>query len=512
MAKDKPFISQRWLMMIYITLASALIFVLRYNMSVVIVAMVAPLDPSIHSSEVTAVTNETLNATVALEPTTLSWSGSNKMYQQALLSEAQMMASTSLSAAVWLSSQIATGIDSSLIDDNQTQVVRRPVSDVRTFDWDETTQGQILSSYFYGYLTFQVTGGRLCEKFGPKWILAAGTVVPGVLTWLTPTAAYMSESYLIALRVLIGAFHALVLSSCYAFAALWIPVNEKSSAVIWINIGFEVGGFVTLLLSGYISSQPWLGWEFSFYTVGLLPLIWFIPYVYCVYSTPESHPRLTTYERKLLEHSQAAARSCHEFSRRVKRIPPTFRWGTVLTSQPVWANVVAKMTGYFGSYLLATKLPAYMSEVHGLPLGHNGLFCAFTFMAIIISKLICLRVSPWLESKKWVSITTQRKIFQCGSQFFAAVSFLAVNFFADNVTYALTAIVVAMLALGMQCAGEAAMLADFAQDFTGTIFGFANTFTCLSGIVSPIMTGKNGFDSSQIPSILTFHLFDLQVK
>lgn len=482
--KDKPWISQRWLMVFFITMSSSLIFVLRYNMSVVIVAMVAPIQ-----SELRPI-NQTTNQSVDSS----SIAQMNHAYHQALVSEAQLLAATSFSAALWFSSQSAVAQpnpSNSTFTNASDEIIINPVPEVRTFDWDETTQGQILSSYFYGYLLFQVLGGRLCEKMGPKWVLAAGTVVPGLLTGFTPTAAYLGEFWLLANRICIGAFHALVLSSCYAFTAIWMPEKEKSSAVIWINIGFEIGGFFTLLWSGYISSQPMLGWECAFYSVGLMPLIWFIPYIFCVHSTPESHPRLSTYERKLLEHSRAAALSCQDFSRRVKRIPPKLRWGTLLTSRPVWANVIGKTGGYFGCYLMATKLPAYMAEVHDLPLGHNGLFCALTFLGTICAKLVCLRVSPWLQNKRWVSVTTQRKMFQCGAQLIAATCLFAVNWFADDVTIALTLIVITMSALGMQCAGEAANLADFAQDLSGTVFGFANTFTCFGGIISPILTGKS---------------------
>src|SRR5581483_6781025 len=30
------------------------------------------------------------------------------------------------------------------------------------YDWDDNVQGLVLSSYFYGYLLLQVTGGRVC--------------------------------------------------------------------------------------------------------------------------------------------------------------------------------------------------------------------------------------------------------------------------------------------------------------------------------------------------------------
>ncbi|CAG8837823.1 35808_t:CDS:1, partial [Racocetra persica] len=39
------------------------------------------------------------------------------------------------------------------------------------FDWSSTTQGYILSSFFIGYLTTQIVGGALSDRFGGKQVL-----------------------------------------------------------------------------------------------------------------------------------------------------------------------------------------------------------------------------------------------------------------------------------------------------------------------------------------------------
>ncbi|CAG8819549.1 20612_t:CDS:1, partial [Racocetra persica] len=39
------------------------------------------------------------------------------------------------------------------------------------FGYTSTTQGFILSSFFFGYLTTQILGGVLADKYGGKWVL-----------------------------------------------------------------------------------------------------------------------------------------------------------------------------------------------------------------------------------------------------------------------------------------------------------------------------------------------------
>jgi MFS family permease len=72
------------------------------------------------------------------------------------------------------------------------------------FNWDETTQGYVLGSFFYGYVVTQIPGGRLAELFGGKWIFGAGILVTSVFTLLTPLAANLSFYALIAVRVIEG--------------------------------------------------------------------------------------------------------------------------------------------------------------------------------------------------------------------------------------------------------------------------------------------------------------------
>ena len=44
----------------------------------------------------------------------------------------------------------------------------------KEFGWSSTTQGLVLSSFFVGYLSTQVLGGALADKFGGKWVLGVG--------------------------------------------------------------------------------------------------------------------------------------------------------------------------------------------------------------------------------------------------------------------------------------------------------------------------------------------------
>jgi len=54
------------------------------------------------------------------------------------------------------------------------------------FNWDELQQGIILASFFYGYVTTQILGGIMAQKFGGKRLLLFGIFWTALLTILTP--------------------------------------------------------------------------------------------------------------------------------------------------------------------------------------------------------------------------------------------------------------------------------------------------------------------------------------
>ena len=72
------------------------------------------------------------------------------------------------------------------------------------FDWDKTTQGILLASFFYGYVVTQLPGGYLSEQFSAKIVFGLAVLIPSVLSLLTPFVAHWHVRALIVLRIMMG--------------------------------------------------------------------------------------------------------------------------------------------------------------------------------------------------------------------------------------------------------------------------------------------------------------------
>lgn len=86
------------------------------------------------------------------------------------------------------------------------------------FDWDMPQKGNMLSSFFYGYVTTQLAGGWLGSRFGGVRVLGASVFASSLLSLLAPTAAYVGYVSLLVTRVFTGVVQvgaaAFALSSC----------------------------------------------------------------------------------------------------------------------------------------------------------------------------------------------------------------------------------------------------------------------------------------------------------
>lgn len=65
--------------------------------------------------------------------------------------------------------------------------------------------------------------------------------------------------------------------------------------------GAAIGTAITYPLSGLIITL--YGWEFVFYFIGIVTLIWSLAWWILVYDSPRQHPRLSEKENKYLEES-----------------------------------------------------------------------------------------------------------------------------------------------------------------------------------------------------------------
>lgn len=72
------------------------------------------------------------------------------------------------------------------------------------FLWDERLQSLVTGSFFWGYIVTQLTGGRLAERIGTKYMFASLQITVGIVTVCLPALAKVGVEFFIMGRIMLG--------------------------------------------------------------------------------------------------------------------------------------------------------------------------------------------------------------------------------------------------------------------------------------------------------------------
>jgi ACS family glucarate transporter-like MFS transporter len=247
---------------------------------------------------------------------------------------------------------------------------------------DNLHLGWIFSAFLVGYAAFQVVGGWLACRLGPRSVLAAGVLWWGVFsaltTWASPrlTSAFL---LLILIRFSLGAGEAVMYPAANQFVAQWIPVAERGRANGWIFAGVGAGAGLSIpILTAIISRY---GWRASFWfsaTVGIVVgLIWYA----IARDVPEEHPLVSPEELALIQaHRTTDGPVCSQLG----SSGPTLSWRAAIWNRNVAALTLSYFTFGYVAWIFFSWFFIYLSQGRLLDLKSNAFLSMIPFLAMTV--------------------------------------------------------------------------------------------------------------------------------
>lgn len=216
--------------------------------------------------------------------------------------------------------------------------------------WDNTTFAYLIISFRVAYAIGQGASGRLLDKIGTRRGLSLAVGFYSIAAMLTSLGTGLRS--LAACRFLLGAGESANWPGAAKTVSEWFPRRESGWAVAIYDSGSAVGGAVApaivLMVYHYFGS-----WRPAFIVTGILGLLW-IPLFRMFYHPPETHPRLSPEERRLILTERADASESGQSAAApwtsLLKLPQT--WGIVLSkslTDPVWFFI----TDWFTLYLVS---------------------------------------------------------------------------------------------------------------------------------------------------------------
>jgi len=147
--------------------------------------------------------------------------------------------------------------------------------------------------------------------------------------------------------------------------AEWFPTKERAFAQGLFNSGAAIGGIISIPLIGFLAAEEYLGlsWQMIFILVGLMGLLWLIPWLVLVKSPPKSHPWITDEEREYILSGQRNQDLNEDGSYDEGYNPTT---GELLSHKESWGVIIASAVIDPIWWLFVFWIPIYLSEVYGM--------------------------------------------------------------------------------------------------------------------------------------------------
>jgi len=139
-----------------------------------------------------------------------------------------------------------------------------------------TTQvGVLITAFFWTYTAVMLFTGWIVDRFDVNWVLAIGFLV-----WSLATAATgLVNTFLLLMvfRLLLGVGESVAFPSYGKIIAQNVPQQHRGTANAAIVAGMSLGPAVGTYVCGM--SMARLGWRPVFVIVGLVSLLWIIPWM-----------------------------------------------------------------------------------------------------------------------------------------------------------------------------------------------------------------------------------------
>ena len=151
--------------------------------------------------------------------------------------------------------------------------------------WSDFEQSLAKGSFYFGYIFFQVPGGRFADSFGTKLVLGIATFVSGFLSLLVPFAVSTGNVWcIIAIRTLTGLAQGVVFPSLYPLMLRWARKDEHGKFMALAGMGGTFGTILIYPICGTMIAQH--GWQSVFYLAGFASCGWFLLWHFFVENDP----------------------------------------------------------------------------------------------------------------------------------------------------------------------------------------------------------------------------------
>ena len=366
----------------------------------------------------------------------------------------------------------------------------------REFGIDNARLGWVFSAFLVGYAAFQIPGGLLARRFGPRRVLALGLLWWGAFTALTACVSPRIPGALLLLlgiRFTLGAGEALLYPSANQFVERWFPMDERGKANGLVFAGSGLGSALAPPLITFLLLRS--GWRTSFWFCAALGALAGAVWYAIARDRPKSHPWVSAQEcaHILRGRGNGSGAATQDGGQNRAAIP----WCGIFTNGSMLAVSASYFAYGYVSWIFFSWFYLYLNEVRGLSLRSSAIYSIFPFAAMTLGSVTGGFISDWLAKR--FSLRAGRCLWPAAALGLTALLIACGSRAHDAHTASLVlACGAGALYLSQSCFFT--FTADFGGTYAGVVSGAMNMCCQVGGAVTasvtPLIAAHSGWQAS----------------
>jgi ACS family glucarate transporter-like MFS transporter len=341
--------------------------------------------------------------------------------------------------------------------------------------------GWVLSIFALGYALFQVPGGYMADKFGPRTVLTSIVSIWSMLTALTGAAWNFIS--LLFIRFFFGAGEAGAFPAMSRAIFSWFPLKERG-LVIGINFsGSRLGAAFALPLVAWLIDQ--YSWRWAFAILGIIGIIWAVIWVVTFRNKPEEHQWVQEDE---LNHIIATRQTSNEAEEK-----DSLALATMQKSSNVWMVIGQYFCSNFTFFFALSWLFPHLKSKYNLDAMEAGWYAIAPFVFGAIGNWISgIWVDKLFRANRW----NASRVIPASLGFFLAAAGLIASVFMKTPLGAVAALSIAIMGADMTLPPSWSVCVDIGKKYAGTVSGTMNMAgnlgSFLTALAFPYLTDWTG--------------------
>ena len=221
--------------------------------------------------------------------------------------------------------------------------------------------------FVFAYAFGQAIFGKIFDWIGTRvgFVLSIGV-------WSLATAAHAFAQGVLSFsifRAILGIAEAGNWPGATKGNAEWFPTKERALAQGIFNSGAAIGGIIAIPLIAFLTI--YFSWQMVFVVIGLVGLLWLIPWLVLVKAPPGSHPWITEEEKQYILTGQKRTGEEDTSTEEDEYNPST---GELLSRKQSWGVIIASAAIDPIWWLFVFWIPIYLNEVYGMDVKSIGIY------------------------------------------------------------------------------------------------------------------------------------------